>query len=68
MITLEGITKKLGFNPLRHQYATGNHEDDNWENPFKNLTIEEIEFIHNAAINDPACWTSPRDDELIDVG
>ena len=59
MITLESITEKLGFNPLRHQYCTNDdYIDDNWENPFKDLTIEEIDFIFNAAINDPKCRAS----------
>ena len=32
MITLESITQKLGYNPLRHQYCTNDiGEDDNWE-------------------------------------
>lgn len=57
MITLESITKKLGYNPLRHQYCTNDiGEDDNWENPFKDLTIEEIDFIFHAAMNDPMCY------------
>lgn len=59
MITMEGITKKLGFNPLRHEYPKGDGWmiDDNWENPFKGLTHEEIHFIYEAALADPECWT-----------
>ncbi len=56
MITLESISEKLGFNPLRHDYGLSDYEDDNWDNPFKDLSIEEIDFIYNAAINDPMCY------------
>ena len=56
MITLDSITKKLGYNPLWHEYTTGDGENDNYENPFKNLSDEEIDFIFHAAINDPECW------------
>lgn len=57
MITLESITEKLGYNPLRHVYCMSDCEDDNWENPFADLSIEEIDFIYHAAKNDPECWT-----------
>lgn len=56
MITLESISKKLGYNPLRHDYGLKACEDDNWENPFKDLTLEEIDFIFHAAVNDPMCY------------
>lgn len=60
MITLESITEKLGFNPLRHKYCTNEYEDDNWESPFKNLTDEEVDFIFNAALSDPECYAVKR--------
>ncbi len=47
MITLESITKKLGFNPLTYQYFTGtvSHEDDSIPNPLSKLSIDELDFI-----------------------
>ena len=58
MITLESITKKLGYNPLTHTYCTNDYEDDNWENPFADLSIEEIDFIYRAAKDNPESWTN----------
>lgn len=55
MITIESISEKLGFNPLRYQYCDGRGEDDNFDNLFKDLSIEEINFIYNAALADPKC-------------
>lgn len=63
MITIESITEKLGFNPLRHEYVTVDHEDDNWEDPFKDLTIEEIRFIAKMASEDATCRASFRQKE-----
>lgn len=59
MITMESIIEKLGFNPLRYEYCTKGHEDDNWENLFEGLSDEELEFLIEAAHNDPECWIKP---------
>lgn len=60
-ITMESIIKKLGFNPLRHDYcARIDYEDDNWESPFKGLTSEEVLFIYHAALADPECYAKNR--------
>ena len=56
-ITLESISAKLGFNPLRHTYYTGTDEDDSAESPFKDLTIDEVRFIYEEALKDSECWT-----------
>ncbi|GEM_PF-6442556 len=56
-ITMESIIEKLGFDPLRHDYFVGvEGEDDNWESPFKDLSIEEVRFIGKAAHADPMCY------------
>jgi len=56
-ITMESIIKKLGYNPLRHDYFKGiDWEDDNYESPFKNLSLEEVRFIAKAAHDDPMCY------------
>lgn len=56
-ITMESIIEKLGFDPLRHDYFAGvEGEDDNWESPFKDLSIEKVRFIRKAAHNDPMCY------------
>ena len=57
MVTMEGIIKKLGFHPLEHDYFA---DHDGWRmyddyNPFKGLSLEEIEFIGKAAHNNPKC-------------
>ena len=57
-ITFDSIIKKLGFNPLRHTYCTNDYEDDNWVNPFQALTVQEIQFLFDAAISDPNCRAS----------
>ena len=57
MVTMESITEKLGYHPLKHDYLAdydGWSMDDNY-NPFKDLSIEEIRFIGEAACNDPGC-------------
>ena len=57
-ITMESIIEKLGFDPLRHDYFVGvEGEDDNWESPFKDLTLEEVKFLIEVAHNDPMCYT-----------
>ena len=57
-ITMEGIIKKLGFDPLKKDYSAGiEGEDDNWENPFNGLTPDELKFVHNAALADPKCYS-----------
>lgn len=56
-ITMESIIEKLGYDPLRHDYFVGiEGEDDNWESPFKDLSIEEVRFIGKAAHADPMCY------------
>ena len=56
-ITMESIKNKLGFDPLKYNYCKGEiGEDDNWENPFKDLSNEEILFIYHAALADPKCY------------
>ena len=56
-ITMESIIKKLGFDPLKRNYSVGiEGEDDNWDNPFKGLTPDELKFIHKAALVDPKCY------------
>ena len=56
--TIESITKKLGYNPLTHQYLNGvDCEDDSIPNPYSELSIEELDCIIAAAKNDPRCWT-----------
>ena len=56
-ITMESIIEKLGYDPLRHDYFVGvEGEDDNWESPFKDLTLEEVKFLIEVAHNDPMCY------------
>ena len=56
-ITMEGIIEELGYNPLRHDYFVGiEGEDDNWESPFKDLSLEEVRFLIEAAHKDPMCY------------
>ena len=59
MITLDGIIQKLGFNPLEYR-CTADCEDDNYVNPFKKLTNEEMRYLFNAALADPRCYTQPK--------
>ena len=39
------ICDKLGFIPSEYKYPETDGEDDNWENPFLVLTVEEIEYL-----------------------
>lgn len=47
MITYEGICKKIGFDPIVEgkRLEPSKFEDDSRESPFKNLSIEELEFL-----------------------
>lgn len=50
MTTLESISEKLGFDPIYHEYTTGDHEDDNFENPLSILSVEELNYIIATAV------------------
>lgn len=41
------ICEKLGFEPYKVQEEEGDHEDDNWINPFASLSFEEIDFLYD---------------------
>ena len=59
MVTLESIEKKLGFDPLlldQQEDLSEAYEDDSKENPYKDLTLEELKCIREAALKDPRCW------------
>lgn len=63
-ITMGSIIKKLGFDPLRHNYCKGiDWEDDNWENPLRGLSSEELMFIYHAALADPKCYAKNQEKE-----
>ena len=46
MITLESITKKLGFDP-RHppEHRPSKYEDDSMPSPYAVLTLEEMSWL-----------------------
>lgn len=58
-VTIESITKKLGFNPLKvEEKISGDHEDDNPLNLFEGLSDEELACIHDTALGKPGSWES----------
>lgn len=46
-VMYKSICPKLGFEPYKLKEDVGDHEDDNWENPFSVLTFEEIDFLYD---------------------
>jgi hypothetical protein len=54
-VSIENITKKLGFNPLKIT-VSGDHEDDSQPNPFSGLSDEELECIYDTALGKPGAW------------
>ncbi|MBQ9278814.1 MAG: hypothetical protein IJ224_09315 [Lachnospiraceae bacterium] len=43
----KSICDKLGFEPYTLKEKEGNHEDDNWVNPFSVLSFEEMDFLYD---------------------
>ena len=43
----KSICDKLGFEPYKVKEEEGDHEDDNWVNPFSELSFEEIDFLYD---------------------
>lgn len=58
MVTIESVKNKLGFDPLTYQYVDPklDYEDDSIQSPLSGLSIEELDCVFQAAINDPRCW------------
>jgi hypothetical protein len=44
-ISYESICEKLGFDVDTYNPPVSDTEDDSVENPFKSLTIEELDFL-----------------------
>ena len=59
-MTLESIIQKLGFNPLERR-CTAECEDDNYLNPYKDLSEEEMRFLFNSALADPRCSANSKE-------
>ena len=47
MITYEGICEKLGFDAVTYKSESKGTEYDGEENPFKILSLEELDFLGN---------------------
>lgn len=58
MITLESIKKKLGFDPLDHDYWNGDPwlVDDRPSHLYDSLSIDEIHFLYELAVKSPEAW------------
>ena len=40
------ICEKLGFEPRNYKFPEYHTEDETWNDPFKALTVEEIDFLY----------------------
>jgi hypothetical protein len=58
MITLAGIEKKLGFNPLTYNYCSDDPwlVDDRPSHVLDSLSVEELDFLIDLAFKTPECW------------
>lgn len=45
MVTYETICEKLGFDVDTYKVPQADTEDANGDSPFRNLTIEELDFL-----------------------